>query len=103
MNKEEFTITKEKIPGGLRFIILGRVNSINAPTIQHKLEEALKDGVKKIVLDMGLVEFLSSAGIRVILKTHKDLKKEGGTFGIEQASENVKNVLGMVALGEMLV
>ena len=103
MKNEEFTIKKEKIPGGLRFIIRGRVNSINAPGIQHKLDEAIKDGEKKIVLDMGLVEFLSSAGIRVILKTHKDITKAGGTFGIEQASESVKNVLGMVALGEMLL
>ena len=103
MNKDEFTITKEKIPGGLKFKLKGRVNSANASSIQYNLDEALKEGAKRIILNMLLVEFLSSAGIRVILKAHKDLVKIGGTFGIEQPSENVRNVLGMVALSEMLI
>ena len=103
MDNEEFSITKEKIPGGVKFRVKGRVNSINAPAIQLKMEEALIDKEKKIILDMYQVKFLSSAGIRVILKTYKDQKNAGGSFGIEQPSENVRNVIGMAALEEMLV
>ncbi|MCL2069540.1 MAG: STAS domain-containing protein [Treponema sp.] len=103
MNKDEFDINKEKGPNYAKFTLKGRVNSINVPMLQHKLDEALRDGEINIVLNMAWVEYLSSAGIRVILKTHKDAARAGGSFGIEYPSENVRNVLGMAALDEMLI
>ena len=103
MKNNEFTITKDKTPEGVRYTVKGQVNSINASALQYKLEESLRYGEKRIVLNMSYVEFLSSAGIRVILKTHKDAVRDGGSFGIEQPSESVRNVLGMAALDEMLI
>ena len=103
MGNEDFTIIKEVNPEGIRFTIKGRINSINVPMLQHKIDEAIRDQEIYMILNMGAVEYLSSAGIRVILKTHKDLTRLGGQFGIEQPSENVRNVLGMAALDEMLI
>ena len=103
MKNEEFVMTKSETPNGVRFTIKGRVNSTNVTEIQYKLEKALKDGEKNIIINMFQVNFLSSAGIRVILKTHKDATRVGGYLGIEKPSENVRNVLGMTALNEMLV
>jgi anti-anti-sigma factor len=100
---QELTVTQDKNQGGGRFTLKGRVNSVNAPRLQYILEKAQEDGDINIVLNMLHVEFLSSAGIRVILKTHKDVVRAGGALGIEEPSENVKNVLGMAALEEMLV
>ena len=99
-----FVITKDKdkSEGITRFIIQGRVNSKNSPVLQFKLEDALKDGDTNIALDMSQVEFLSSDGIRIILKIYKQAEKACGKFRIERPSENVRNVLGMVALNEML-
>ena len=103
MKIEASNIMKDETPDGLRFTIKGRVDSVYALPIQEKLEEAIKNGVTKIILNMSQVEYLSSAGIRVILKAHRDVKKAGGTFGIEKPSSNVKNVIGMAALNELLV
>ena len=91
------------MPDGLRFIIKGRVDSVYAMPIQNTLDEAINGGVKKIILNMSQVKFLSSAGIRMILLTHRTLTKAGGSLGIERPSENVKNVLGMAALDELLI
>ena len=103
MKNEDFLIAKDKTSYSVNFDIKGRVDSNSAPILQCKLNEAIKSGVKKIVLDMSQVEFLSSAGIRVIIKTYRDITKAGGTLGIEKPSESVKNVLGMAALNELLV
>ena len=103
MKNEEFNISTEEIREGARFTLKGRVNSSNAEELQQKLEEALNTGIKNIILNMLRVEYLSSAGIRVILKIYKDVKVAGGKFGIEMPSQNVKNVLGMTALDEMLI
>jgi anti-anti-sigma factor len=68
-----------------------------------KLETALNDGQKTIILNMSQIEYLSSIGIRVILKTYKQALEADGKFNIEHPSEIVKNILGMVALKELMV
>ena len=103
MKEPDLEITKEKENGITRFILKGRISLTTAPTMQFKLDEAMKNGEMKIVLNMLQVSFLSSAGIRIILKTHKKATENGGSFGIEDPSENVRNVLGMTALDELLI
>ena len=103
MSSESIVITQEKIPEGLKMTLQGRLDSPSSVALGHKLEQAIEDGQTNIVLNMYRVEYLCSTGIRVILKTYKSIKTAGGSFGIEMPSECVKNVLGMVALNEMLV
>ncbi|MDR0448022.1 MAG: STAS domain-containing protein [Treponema sp.] len=103
MKDEAFTVTEEKNPGASKFIVKGRVNVDTADVLLFKLENALKDGQINIILNMAQVEYLSSIGIRVLLKMYKQALEIGGKFNIERPSENVKNVLGMSALDEMLV
>ena len=104
MKNGTFEIIKEQDEkqGFTRFIIMGRINSKTSPVLHNKLEEALNCGEVNIVLNMFEVEYLSSDGIRTILKIYKDAEKAGGKLRIERASEMVRNVLGMVALDGML-
>jgi len=104
MGEKEFEITADtKENGAVVFILKGRLNTSSADWFQFKLEEALKGGLKNITLNMSQIEFLSSTGIRVILKMYKQLAEKGGKLSIERPSECVKNVLGMTALNDMLV
>jgi anti-anti-sigma factor len=103
MKDEELEIKEEKGPGASKFILKGRVNAASADVLLFKLENALEEGQKNIVLNMLQVEYLSSVGIRVILKIYKKIEETGGKFNIERPSDNVKNVLGMVALKQLLV
>ena len=103
MKEQDLEVTTEKVNDKIRFILRGRISLITAPTLQFKLDEAMKNGEMKIILNMLQVSFLSSAGIRIILKTHKKATENGGSFGIEDPSENVKNVIGMTALDELLI
>ena len=105
MKKENFAMTKEKDKalGITRFTVTGRVNSQSSSALKFKLEETLKYGETNIVLNMAEVEFLSSDGIRAILNTYKEAEKAGGKFRIENPSQIVRNVLGMVALNDLLI
>ena len=104
MKKEEFFINKDRIQGGItRFTIKGRVNSVNAPMLKQRLEEAINNEEIDILLNMAQVEYLSSIGISVILNTYKLAEETGGKLRIERPSENVKNVLGITALDKMLM
>ena len=103
MKDENFVITREKADGVTKFAIEGRVNSKNSFTLQRKLEDSLSSGETKIILNMTQVKYLSSEGIRVIINIYKQAEKAGGKLRIEQPSDVVKNVLGLVALNDMLV
>jgi len=99
MTAGNFAITQE----GAKLTVQGRIDSNNAVKLGSELEKIIKGGQTNIILNMLLVEYLCSTGIRAILKAYKEVKAVGGSFGIEEPSECVKNVLGMVALNEMLI
>ena len=101
--KDNFAITQEATQGGIKLTIKGRIDSVNAVELGQKLDSAIQGGKVNIILNMLRVEYLCSTGIRAILKAYKNAKAAGGKLGIESPAECVKNVLGMVALNEMLV
>lgn len=55
----------------------GRVDSATASQLGDALDAITKSGRYKIVLDMGGIEYMSSAGMRVLLSTQKECKKLG--------------------------
>jgi len=103
MTEENLEITQNINDGICRISLKGRVDSNTADLLLTKLEAVIEEGNMNIILNMYNVNYLSSIGIRIILKTYKSLSEKGGSFKIEHPSETVKNVLGMVALNEMLV
>ena len=103
MKHETLEITEARSGKTSTFTAIGRVDAENADALLYKMENALKDGETNIILNMSQVEYLSSIGIRVILKIYKEVTETNRTFHIDRPSEAVKNVLGMVALKELLV
>lgn len=70
------TIESKKDAGKLTLTITGRLDTSTAP----KLEEELKasyDGVTELVFDLAKLEYISSAGLRVLLSAQKTMNKQG--------------------------
>ena len=103
MKDEILEITESVDKGICRMVAKGRIDSNSADVLLFKLEDALRNGQIAIVLDMSQIEYLSSIGIRAILKIYKQATEAGSTFNIDRPSEIVKNILGMAALKELLV
>ena len=53
----------------------GRVDSATAPQLAEAMEAITESGRYKIILDMEEVEFMSSAGLRVLISTQKNCKR----------------------------
>jgi len=102
-DEEKLEITEKTIGDINKFYAKGRIDSNSAGTLQETLDKAIEEGKKNIILNMLQVEYLSSIGIRAMLKTYKQAENLGGSFKIESPSEIVKNVLGMVALNQLLI
>ena len=60
----------------LTVAIEGRLDTVTAPEFEAKLGELL-NGVSELVIDMAKVDYVSSAGLRVILKIQKLMVKQG--------------------------
>ena len=102
MKEENFEITENTDDKICNFVAKGRIDANSSNILLFKLENALKREPKKIILNMAQVEYLSSIGIRAILQIYKQAAKASCRFNIESPSEIVKNVLGMVALNQLI-
>ena len=78
----------------------GRIDTITAPELEKKLCEIL-DGVSELVLDMAGVEYVSSAGLRVILKVQKQMTRQG-KMKLIGVNENVMEVFEITGFSDIL-
>ena len=81
--------------------IAGRLDTTTAPNLETTINE-LSDDTKELVFDVSEVEYISSAGIRVLLGAYKKMNSNGGLMRIEKASDMVREVFEMTGLTEML-
>lgn len=78
----------------LIIIVEGNVDSKTAPELQQKIVEVTHDS-KKVIIDMTKVEFVSSAGLRVLLMVYRQIKTNNGIVVLVGVSEEIKEVMSM--------
>lgn len=92
-------IVKTNDNGKLTLNLTGRLDTSTAP----QLEESVKDltNVKELVLDFAKLEYISSAGLRVLLATQKVMGKQGSMV-IKNVNETIKEVFDITGFGDIL-
>ncbi len=80
----------------------GRLDAAWSRTVGKSLQETLLAGCHRVVLDLGQVSYLSSAGIRVLMLLAKQLKGIDGSLRIGSESAPVREVLEMVGFHRLL-
>jgi len=75
----------------------GRIDSQTWPMLDAELTKAVGDH-RKVVLDLKDVEYMSSAGIRAIVKAAQAAEKSGGMLKLASVPEEVHSVLYTVGL-----
>lgn len=78
--------------------VSGRVDSATAPELERSLQGLLDSGRNQIALDLQATEYMSSAGLRVLVAMHKAAKKNGGGLCLAQPSVRVQEVLELAGL-----
>ena len=81
--------------------ITGRLDTTTAPNLEAVINE-LSEDTKELVFNMDELEYISSAGIRVLLFAYKKTNQSGGIMRIEKANEMVRDIFEMTVLSEML-
>ena len=78
----------------------GRLDTTSAPQLEESLKAELA-GVEMLAFDFSALEYISSAGLRVLLSTQKTMNKQGKMV-IRKANEVVKEVFDMTGFSDIL-
>ena len=77
--------------------LAGRLDSNTSPELDKVLDEVLaKTGIKRIVFEVGQLEYLSSAGVRCFIRARKSIEPGGGRGAILNPQPAVRKVLEIV-------
>ena len=88
------TITKIKKENELTIALEGKLDTITSPDLEEFLNKEL-DGVEHLIFDMDKLDYISSAGLRLLLSACKKIRGEGGTMKLINVGEGVDDVLMM--------
>lgn len=79
----------------------GKLDTTTAPELKEALDSAL-DGATELVMDISDLIYISSAGLRVLLSTHKIMSAKGGSMVITGANETVMEIFDMTGFSDFL-
>ena len=94
------TLNKNLDGTKLTIEIIGRLDTTTAPILEEEIAKSVSE-IKTLVLDFGQLEYISSAGLRVLLKSQKTMMKQGEMI-IINASETVREVFELTGFMDIL-
>ena len=80
----------------------GNLDTNTAPEAEHRLNDLISGGASKILVDFGALNYISSAGLRVLLATAKKLGAGGGKLRLHSLNETVREVFDMSGFSTIL-
>ena len=94
------TITKNQDGSKLTVKLEGRLDTMTAPELEKSLADSL-DGITELTFDMEGLEYISSAGLRVLLATQKTMNKQG-EMKVAHVQEMVMEVFEVTGFNDIL-
>ncbi len=94
-------ITKTKNDKNLTISLEGRLDTNTAPRLQEEMKEELQ-GLSGLELDLSKLEYISSAGLRVILFLNKQCTKEGASFCVLNCNDVIMEVFTLTGFDGIL-
>lgn len=85
-------IAEARRDGVVAVVPVGRIDTTTAPALEGHLNGLLAGGARRVVVDFSRVDYISSAGLRVMLIAARRMKEEGGRLALCAFPEPVRQV-----------
>jgi anti-sigma B factor antagonist len=82
--------------------VTGRMDGDSSPEVGRALDAILDAGHGKLVLDLGSVDYISSPGLREVVRVYKRAQQVGGDLRIANPSDRVMTVFELAGLDTMI-
>ncbi|MBO5503211.1 MAG: STAS domain-containing protein [Lachnospiraceae bacterium] len=93
-------IKKDGTDSALTMTLEGRLDTTTAPQLEEELAANL-DGVTDLVFEISSLEYISSAGLRVLLSAQKIMNKQGGMV-VRGATDEVMEIFEVTGFSDIL-
>ena len=93
-------INKEAKGNELVISLDGRLDTVTAPQLEEELKNNI-DNLTSLIIDMEKLVYVSSAGLRVLLKAQKIMNKQG-SMKIRNVSQEIKDIFEVTGFDEIL-
>ena len=94
------TIEKTKDGSVLTLAISGRLDTMTSPQFEKVIQSEL-DGISELIIDFVDLDYISSAGLRVLLSAQKSMNKKG-KMTVKNVNETVKEILEVTGFIDIL-
>ena len=81
--------------------IEGRIDTTTAPALEGELKRSVTSGVQNLIFDFAKVEYISSAGLRVLLAAQKVMKKQGSMV-VKNVNDAIMEVFEVTGFSDIL-
>jgi anti-anti-sigma factor len=95
---KRFDVREERRGDALVLRGVGRLDSNTSDEFHALVAERLRSGVSRLVIDLTGVDYVSSAGLRVLLLAAKSLEESGGRLALAGLNPSVKQVFALSGL-----
>lgn len=93
-------IIKTKNESSLDIALVGRLDTTTAPELEASIKESI-DGVDAFSLDFAKLDYISSAGLRVLLAAQKIMNKQGKMV-VKNVNDDIKEVFEITGFSDIL-
>ncbi len=93
-------IKKTRVEKQLTIGLTGRLDTSTAPQLEQELQESL-EGVEELIFDLSRLEYISSAGLRVLLYAQKVMNRQGSMV-VRHANEMIQEVFEITGFTDIL-
>lgn len=97
--KSNLKITTSKDGAEYTFTLEGRLDTITAPDLEGKINEAVEDA-DKLILDLAKLEYISSAGLRVLLGAMQAMEGKGDMV-VRNLTRSVREVFDLIGFSNL--
>ena len=94
------TIDKNINGANLTLILTGRLDTTTAPQLETELKNSL-EGVQHLALDFAALDYLSSAGLRVLLAAQKQMNRQGDMV-VRNVNETISEIFDVTGFCDIL-
>lgn len=94
-------IVKQREQKKMTLRVEGRLDTVTSPQLEKALGEEWND-LRELVLDFTALQYISSAGLRVLLTAHKRMTGQEGRLVIRGAGESVREVFTITGFMNIL-
>lgn len=95
------TVESKKDGGNLTIALTGRLDTVTAPQLDDELKKYL-DETSELDFDFAKLEYISSAGLRVLLSAQKTMNRKQGRVIMRNVNESIKEVFDMTGFSGIL-